>query len=249
MLGCVGLSKPKAVEECATAGNCSNDPIEPPGPDAAEDTRASDSDLRNADALADHQDLGPDRPNLDAPVDQAAPEPDTKDASRTDGNDTSPGTEAGLPLPDAGLDLRHDLAPDLGPDLGPDLRPDLGRDVGPDLGPDLGPDVGPDVSPDTSTLLSGLVVYYKCESATGTTLPDSSGNNNNGTLASGSASGYSFAAGKVGKSLALSQANRVTFPYRRPYSPRPRTSPSQPGSTSPPRRTGSASSTWASMPT
>jgi hypothetical protein len=48
-------------------------------------------------------------------------------------------------------------------------------------------------------------VYYKCESATGTTLEDSSGKGNNGTLVGGTA-GYTFPSGKVGKALALAKA-------------------------------------------
>jgi Concanavalin A-like lectin/glucanases superfamily len=76
--------------------------------------------------------------------------------------------------------------------------------------PDAGPDLPVDFPSDTatgSTLISGLLVYYKCESATGTTLPDSSGKDNNGTLVSASgATGYSFSTGKVGKALTLAKA-------------------------------------------
>ena len=74
------------------------------------------------------------------------------------------------------------------------------------------PDAGPDISTDSpsdpataNTLLSGLLAYYKCESPTGTTLQDSSGNGNHGTLVGGT-SGYSFAAGKVGNGLTLAKA-------------------------------------------
>jgi hypothetical protein len=49
------------------------------------------------------------------------------------------------------------------------------------------------------------LAYYKCESASGTTLQDSSGNGNHGTLVGGTA-GYSFPTGKVGKALALMKA-------------------------------------------
>ena len=74
--------------------------------------------------------------------------------------------------------------------------------------PDAGPDVSRDLpsAADTGTLSSGLRVYYKCENATGTTLPDSSGNGNNGTLAG--TSGYTFPAGKVGNALALAKAGQ-----------------------------------------
>ena len=53
----------------------------------------------------------------------------------------------------------------------------------------------------------GPVAYYACESASGNTLPDSSGNGRNATLAGdyGYAS-YGFAAGKVGNALDLSSS-------------------------------------------
>jgi uncharacterized protein len=59
-------------------------------------------------------------------------------------------------------------------------------------------------------LAQGLVAYYPCEQASGTALPDQSGNNRNAALASigtGGAAGYRFAAGKVGKALYLSSAS------------------------------------------
>jgi hypothetical protein len=122
---------------------------------------------------------------------------------------TSSDADSGSPPDDSEPDMNsQDLAPDLGPDSGPDLQYDLGPGLTPDLGFDLDPGMGLDTSPDTSTLLSGLLAYYKCESATGTTgttLPDSSGNGNDGTLVGGTA-GYSFTTGKVGKALALVKA-------------------------------------------
>jgi hypothetical protein len=93
-----------------------------------------------------------------------------------------------------------------------------GGATSPDAGPDLAPDLPSDPA-DTSTLGTGLVAYYTCESATGatgTTLPDMSGHGNDGTLSIGvpadggtapSGSGYSFlTTGKVGKALALAKA-------------------------------------------
>ena len=62
-------------------------------------------------------------------------------------------------------------------------------------------------------LLAGLLAYYPCDSATGTTLPDKSGKGNNGTL---SAAGTSFGTGKVGTgALILAKANSgsVTMPF------------------------------------
>jgi hypothetical protein len=67
--------------------------------------------------------------------------------------------------------------------------------------------VGVDASPGVS---QGLIAYYPCEQATGTTLPDQSGNDQNGTLVTktaGSTPGYHFAAGKVGRALYLNSAS------------------------------------------
>jgi hypothetical protein len=65
-------------------------------------------------------------------------------------------------------------------------------------------------------LTQGLVAYYPCEQATGTVLPDLSGNNNNATLVTGmgGTAGYSFAAGRVGNALDLAKADKgyVTLP-------------------------------------
>jgi hypothetical protein len=61
-------------------------------------------------------------------------------------------------------------------------------------------------------LLVGLLAYYPCDSATGTTLPDKSGKGNDGTL---SVAGTSFGTGKVGTgALILAQASGgyVTMP-------------------------------------
>ena len=65
-----------------------------------------------------------------------------------------------------------------------------------------GSDAGADVS-------QGLVAYYSCDQATGATLPDLSGNNNNATLVTGTGGtgGTSFAAGKTGNALVLTAAN------------------------------------------
>ena len=76
------------------------------------------------------------------------------------------------------------------------------------------PDAGPDTQPDASPLLTGLVVYYTFDSATGTTLPDSSGKGNNGKLSIDilpdggvpSSAGYEFVTGKVGKALTVHKA-------------------------------------------
>jgi hypothetical protein len=66
-------------------------------------------------------------------------------------------------------------------------------------------DGGIDASPDGNTLSNGLLAYYPCESATGSTLPDLSGQGHDATLsATGS---YSFPSGKIGRALSLNKAN------------------------------------------
>jgi uncharacterized protein len=70
--------------------------------------------------------------------------------------------------------------------------------------------VGVDADPGGS-LSQGLLVYYPCEQASGTALPDQSGNNRNATLASagtGAGVGYRFAAGRVGEALYLDSATQ-----------------------------------------
>ena len=199
-VGCIGLNKPEEVQACLAAHSCSDNPTQQPGPDVNQDTAQPSPDLLSGDKPSSKADVGPDSPNLDAVADQSDPGHDTKDATGTDSKETGSSSDgdAALPLPDCGPDLEKDIG---NQDAGADLRPDLG----PDLRPGVGPDLGPDTSPDTSTLGSGLLVYYKCEGATGTTLPDSSGNGNNGTLMGGT-SGYTFSSGKVGKALALAKA-------------------------------------------
>jgi hypothetical protein len=61
----------------------------------------------------------------------------------------------------------------------------------------------------------GLVAYYPCEQASGTSLPDLSGNKNDGTLVSSSgSSGTSFSSGKIGNALSLraSRGGYVSVP-------------------------------------
>jgi hypothetical protein len=68
---------------------------------------------------------------------------------------------------------------------------------------------------EAGALLNGLVAYYPCEGATGTTLADMSGHGNDGVLSTGTlpdggvtAAGYSFVTGMAGngKALALAKA-------------------------------------------
>ena len=99
-----------------------------------------------------------------------------------------------------------------------DLPPEAPLDLPPDRGPDSGPDTPPDLAVDTVDAISlppGLVAYYPCEAASGTTLLDRSGNTNNATLATGlppdggaapSGAGYRFEAGKVGNGLTFLKA-------------------------------------------
>jgi len=192
-VGCVSLNKPTQVQECATAGNCSDDPKPQPGPDAKDGTTPG-PDLSSPDKPTAKDDL--ESPNPDVTADVPDESPNDKDATSPDSRDVSP-DQADAALADA------DSAPPL-PEVGPEL---IRQDTLPDLGPDVTPDLGRDSTPDTNPLLTGLVIYYKCESATGTTLPDSSGKDNNGTLVSASGTtGYSFSTGKVGKALTLAKA-------------------------------------------
>lgn len=62
-------------------------------------------------------------------------------------------------------------------------------------------DAGADVAFPT-----GLLLYYPCEQAVGSTLRDESGRGNDGTLPS--RDGYAFETGKVGKALRLNASNR-----------------------------------------
>jgi hypothetical protein len=194
-LGCVSLNKPSQVQECVTAGNCSDDPKRPPGPDAKED---AGPDLSSPDKPTAKDDL--DNPVPDVPADLPEEGPNNKDAIFSDVPDVSSPDEADAFSRDA----------DSGPppaDVAPEIvRRDVPPDFGPDLGPDLGPDTRPDTTPDTNPLLTGLIIYYKCESASGDVLQDSSGKNNNGTLMSSGGTGYTFQAGKVGNALTLAKA-------------------------------------------
>lgn len=67
-------------------------------------------------------------------------------------------------------------------------------------------------------LSQGLIAYYSCDQATGATLPDLSGNNNNATLVTGTggSGGTSFATGKTGNALVLTAAadGYATLPAR-----------------------------------
>ncbi|GEM_PF-3019050 len=66
----------------------------------------------------------------------------------------------------------------------------------------------PDVPADTPTATPGLVLYYSCEQATGaagTTLPDISGNGNNGALVGA----VSIGPGKVGNALVFTPTNNA----------------------------------------
>jgi hypothetical protein len=67
------------------------------------------------------------------------------------------------------------IAAGADPTMGPKL--DAGVDASPDLGVDLAPD-GP-----TIDLTTNLVGYWKLDEGSGTTVADSSGNNNGGTIA------------------------------------------------------------------
>jgi hypothetical protein len=111
------------------------------------------------------------------------------------------------PPPDAKKDAPTvlDVAPDVTPDVArvPDVTPDVAQipDVTPDVAPDVTPDdvQVPDLPPDTTTVVPGLLLYYSFDEVTGTTVPDKSGNGNDGTLVAP----FSIAAGKLGNALVL----------------------------------------------
>jgi len=102
----------------------------------------------------------------------------TSPRDAADSADLRPGNEVSppadvAPLPDAAVD-----APGV-----PDARADR------------------DASPDAPT--AGLVLYYSCEQANGTSLPDLSGNGKNGTLIGP----FNIVPGRVGNALALTATN------------------------------------------
>jgi hypothetical protein len=99
-------------------------------------------------------------------------------------------------------DAKFDQAQKNDTTTGPEVVPpaDAGADA-PDApaGPDLATD------PAVGVPTQGLVAYYPCEQATGTTLPDLSGKNHDGTLAGATG----FAAGQVGNALVLTATNGI----------------------------------------
>ena len=64
--GCVDLKKPVAVEECAAAGNCSDDPSQHPKRDANDDVEEPGPDSLLKDAAPDT--AAPDKPIADTPT-------------------------------------------------------------------------------------------------------------------------------------------------------------------------------------
>ena len=96
----------------------------------------------------------------------------------------------------------------FGPDSGDSTSKGDGSTSGDAAGKCTG-HASPDADPG-GALSQGLVVYYPCEQASGSALPDLSGNSRSATLVSsgtGGAAGYSFATGKVGKALYLNSAS------------------------------------------
>jgi hypothetical protein len=84
------------------------------------------------------------------------------------------------------------------------LFPDGGSSS--EVAPSCSSSVGLDAGDAGIALSQGLLAYYPCEQALGTSLPDLSGNNRNAFLASSATgdAGFRFGAGKVGKALYLS---------------------------------------------
>lgn len=153
----------------------------------------------------------PPEPSFDAAMDQSL-DRDRVDA-QADTRPRDPDAQAEVPPQDGRSDVSTDAWVDALPK--PDQRPDsdsLVRDTrSADLSPDeLTPpgDAGPEVLP-----TQGLVAYYPCEGANGSTLPDRSGNRKNATLANGSGGstpvGFTFAPGKVGNGMRLNPTDKA----------------------------------------
>jgi hypothetical protein len=127
------------------------------------------------------------------------PGPGAGGATGAGGTGVLPGTDAGGVTGAGGSGGR---------DAGADSPSDVALDHPPDLPPDL-----PLPGVEAGALLTGLTAYYPCESAEGNTLPDVSGNGNDGTLMDGttldggtSTPGFGFVAGKVGNALSVAKA-------------------------------------------
>jgi hypothetical protein len=122
------------------------------------------------------------------------------------GGSTKPG-DGGVPdlRPANEVAAPVEVAPQLDAAIEKPAVPDVVvvHDVAPDVVqiPDLAPDFAqvPDLAPDTTPPVPGLVLYYSFDDVAGTTVHDSSGNGNDGTLENP----FSIAAGKVGNALVL----------------------------------------------
>ncbi len=162
--GCVSLSKPAAVETCASQGNCSDQPLFNKGGDAG----LSDADGSVADMGVDSFDQRPaDDPRSDPrniPDDLA---PDIVMA------DTAVGPEVARDLP--GEPDRRDVGPDGTAEQRPDVQDTGPADLAPDVpSPDLAkPDLGSDPRPadlpgGADVTASSCSIFYGAQPASGT---------------------------------------------------------------------------------
>jgi hypothetical protein len=134
-IGCVSLDKPALVEECATKGNCSNEPIVlgPDAKDATDDVEQPRADVRIADEpVGGKADLGPDSPALpDASPDKADASSGKQDVSGPE----SSLSEVAVPG-DVGSDsgaadsivLADVSSPDIEPDVPDPSKQDVAKD-------------------------------------------------------------------------------------------------------------------------
>jgi hypothetical protein len=154
VIGCVNLTKPMLVQECANApGGCTPNWVPP---DAA-DATAGQPDLRSGDepAVVKH-DVAPDNspPPADGPADQIAPDTANKDVI----GDTRPpsdpivSTEPTPPPDDVKSDLPVEKTvgaePGPEPQAGPEPGPEPGREPGAEPGPEPGKEPGVEPGPE-----------------------------------------------------------------------------------------------------
>lgn len=199
-LGCVDITP-----RWEKAGWGAHDSGTPSTPDTAEPAAPDSGNV------TDTEQPTPPEPSVDAATDQRL-DSDQVDA-RADTRPRDPDAQAEVQPQDGRTDMSTDAWVDALPKA--DQRSDadsLVRDTGSaDLSPDeLTPpgDAGPEALP-----TQGLVAYYPCESAYGSTLPDRSGNRKSATLTNGSGGstpvGFTFGPGKVDNGMRLNPTDKA----------------------------------------
>jgi hypothetical protein len=160
-VGCVSLTKPLQVQQCAANSTCSDDPnsVPHPGDDAKKD--AVDNPSPDLPFVEETPIVKPDAGPDGSPSEPDVP-PDTADTAPVNNDDADTGrpadaADASRPPADVPVDKvtgpesgpdRLGPEPPSGPEVGPDGASDAGRDIGPDAGSDVGPDGAPDAGRD-----------------------------------------------------------------------------------------------------